>query len=173
MKTCTRAPLHVVDMTRMEGRPNDQGVVVAKLENALSVGRVREASSASYRDCFSALLELAPVEGVAPNCDGSRVCAVDEGQRPVTENPSCAADTQSVGAEGSGYKQKAKRCDTSVSTVESGDAVGMGSDVNPSCAVDTQSADAEGRVAKQKTANHWLCIVGMGSDLLSPVGDGL
>jgi hypothetical protein len=61
----------------------------------------------------------------------------------------------------------------SVSTVESGDAVGMGSDVNPSCAVDSQSADAEGRVVKQKTANHWLCIVGMGSDLLSPVGDDL
>jgi hypothetical protein len=41
----------------------------------------------------------------------------------------------------------------SVSTVESGDAVGMGSDVNPSCAVDSQSADAEGSRYKQKTAN--------------------
>ena len=61
MKTCMRAPLHVVDMARMEGRPNDQGVVVAMLENALSVGRVREASSASYRDCLSALLEFASV----------------------------------------------------------------------------------------------------------------
>jgi hypothetical protein len=55
------------------------------LEDAVLIHQVHEASSASYRECVSALLELAPVEGVAPSCDDSRVCAVNEEQGSVTE----------------------------------------------------------------------------------------
>jgi hypothetical protein len=85
VKSCISVPIHVAVMVRMMDHPADQGAAVTILEDSVLIYRVREASSASYRDCVSALLDFASVEGVAPSCDDSRVCAVNEEQGSVTE----------------------------------------------------------------------------------------